>query len=101
VSAWASEEGIALGQVATEAKSNEIKAIPELLQQIDLTNSLVTIDAMGCQKEVTGESRRALVRKGVSRSERTSPLGQCTDRPLCGRLRDYRPLDGTPIDRVD
>ena len=37
VSAWASEEGIALGQVATEAKSNEITAIPELLQQIDLT----------------------------------------------------------------
>jgi predicted transposase YbfD/YdcC len=52
VSAWASEEGIALGQVATEEKSNEITAIPLLLQQIDLTNSLVTIDAMGCQKEI-------------------------------------------------
>jgi len=55
VSAWASEEGIALGQVATEAKSNEITAIPELLQQIDLINSLVTIDAMGCQKEIAKE----------------------------------------------
>jgi predicted transposase YbfD/YdcC len=52
VSAWASEEGIALGQVATEEKSNEITAIPVLLQQFDLTNSLVTIDAMGCQKEI-------------------------------------------------
>jgi len=52
VSAWASEEGIALGQVATEEKSNEITAIPLLLKQIDLTNSLVTIDAMGCQKEI-------------------------------------------------
>lgn len=52
VSAWASEEGIALGQVATEAKSNEITAIPQLLKQIDLTNSLITIDAMGCQKEI-------------------------------------------------
>ncbi|WP_397568819.1 ISAs1 family transposase [Schlesneria sp. T3-172] len=52
VSAWASEEGIALGQVATEAKSNEITAIPELLRQIGLTNSLITIDAMGCQKEI-------------------------------------------------
>jgi predicted transposase YbfD/YdcC len=52
VSAWASEEGIALGQVATEEKSNEITAIPQLLQQIDLTNSLITIDAMGCQKEI-------------------------------------------------
>ena len=52
VSAWASEEGIALGQVATEEKSNEITAIPQLLEQIDLTDTLITIDAMGCQKEI-------------------------------------------------
>jgi predicted transposase YbfD/YdcC len=52
VSAWASEEGIALGQVATEAKSNEITAIPELLGQIELKGTVVTIDAMGCQKEI-------------------------------------------------
>jgi predicted transposase YbfD/YdcC len=52
VSAWASEEGIALGQVATEAKSNEITAIPELLKRIELKDSLITIDAMGCQKEI-------------------------------------------------
>ena len=52
VSAWAAEEGIALGQVATEEKSNEITAIPQLLEQIDLANSLITIDAMGCQKEI-------------------------------------------------
>src|SRR4051794_2464741 len=52
VSAWASEEGIALGQVATEEKSNEITAIPLLLEHIDLTNAVITIDAMGCQKEI-------------------------------------------------
>lgn len=52
VSAWASEEGIALGQVATEEKSNEITAIPRLLEQIDLTNALITIDALGCPKEI-------------------------------------------------
>lgn len=52
VSAWASEEGIALGQVATEEKSNEITAIPQLLKQIELTNTLITIDAMGCQKDI-------------------------------------------------
>ncbi len=52
VSAWASEEGIALGQVATEEKSNEITAIPQLLKQIELADSLITIDAMGCQKEI-------------------------------------------------
>jgi len=52
VSAWASEEGLALGQIATEEKSNEITAIPQLLDQIDLANALITIDAMGCQKEI-------------------------------------------------
>jgi predicted transposase YbfD/YdcC len=52
VSAWASEEGIALGQVATEARSDEITAIPLLLEQIDLTGTLITIDAMGCQKDI-------------------------------------------------
>ena len=52
VSAWASEEGIALGQVATDAKSNEITAIPLLLDQLCLTDTLITIDAMGCQKDI-------------------------------------------------
>jgi predicted transposase YbfD/YdcC len=52
VSAWASEQGIALGQVATDAKSNEITAIPQLLEQIDLAGTLITIDAMGCQKDI-------------------------------------------------
>ena len=50
VSAWASEEGICLGQVATEA--NEITAIPQVLAQIDLSKAIITIDAMGCQKEI-------------------------------------------------
>src|SRR4051812_28208220 len=52
VSAWATEQGIALGQVATDAKSNEITAIPQLLGQLDLAGALITIDAMGCQKEI-------------------------------------------------
>jgi predicted transposase YbfD/YdcC len=55
VSAWASEEGIALGQVATDVKSNEITAIPLLLEQLELTNTLVTIDAMGCQKGIASD----------------------------------------------
>ena len=52
VSAWASEQGIALGQLATAEKSNEITAIPQLLDQIDLKGAVVTIDAMGCQKAI-------------------------------------------------
>jgi len=55
VSAWASEEGIALGQVATDAKSNEITAIPLLLDRLHLKGTLVTIDAMGCQKEIVAK----------------------------------------------
>ena len=46
VSAWASEHGVALGQVASEEKSNEITAIPRLLKQIELRKTLITIDAM-------------------------------------------------------
>ena len=52
VSAWASGEGIALGQVATEEKSNEITTIPLLLEQINLVDTIITIDAMGCQKDI-------------------------------------------------
>jgi predicted transposase YbfD/YdcC len=53
VSAWASANHLLLGQVAVDAKSNEITAIPELLQLLDLHGALVTIDAMGCQKKIT------------------------------------------------
>jgi predicted transposase YbfD/YdcC len=52
VSAWSSKNGIVLGQVETEAKSNEITAIPELLKILDIKGSIVTIDAMGCQTEI-------------------------------------------------
>ena len=52
VNAWAVHHGLVLGQVKTEAKSNEIKAIPELLRLLDVKGSVVTIDAMGCQKEI-------------------------------------------------
>ena len=52
VRAWAREEGIALGQVATDQKSNEITAIPQLLEQIELPPTLITSDAMGCQKAI-------------------------------------------------
>ncbi|MCP4606424.1 MAG: ISAs1 family transposase [Proteobacteria bacterium] len=48
VSAWAAENRIVLGQVKTEEKSNEITAIPELLEVLDISGCIVTIDAMGC-----------------------------------------------------
>ena len=52
VSAWASENRITLGQVKTSEKSNEITAIPELLKLLDINGCIVTIDAMGCQKDI-------------------------------------------------
>jgi predicted transposase YbfD/YdcC len=52
VSEWAGQTGITLGQRAVEAKSNEITAMPELLQLLDLHEKIVTTDAMGCQKEI-------------------------------------------------
>ena len=52
VSAWSVENGVSLGQLATEEKSNEITAIPELLTNIDVSGAIVTIDAAGCQKKI-------------------------------------------------
>jgi len=53
VSAWAHELGLTLAQVRTEDKSNEITAIPELLEALLLKGAVVTIDAMGCQQGIT------------------------------------------------
>lgn len=52
VSAWCDEDGFCLGQVAVEEKSNEIKAIPELLNKINIKGQIITIDAMGTQTEI-------------------------------------------------
>jgi predicted transposase YbfD/YdcC len=52
VNAWVLENNLVLGQVATEAKSNEITAIPELLALLEIRGAIVSIDAMGCQKEI-------------------------------------------------
>jgi len=55
VSAWASANSVCLGQLATDAKSNEITAIPKLLELLDLVGATVTIDAMGCQKDIAAK----------------------------------------------
>src|SRR5712691_5349743 len=52
VSAWAAAQGLCLGQVKTDAKSNEITAIPKLLDVLALAGRIVTIDAMGCQTAI-------------------------------------------------
>jgi predicted transposase YbfD/YdcC len=57
VSAWAGDEEIVLGQGAVEEKSNEITAIPKLLDLLDIKGATVTIDAMGCQREIAEKIR--------------------------------------------
>lgn len=61
VSAWASENGLALGQVKVDEKSNEITAIPKLLEMIDVKGRIITTDAMGCQKDIV---KRIIDKKG-------------------------------------
>jgi len=55
VSAWASENNMVLGQVKTNEKSNEITAIPKLLDILELQDTIVTIDAMGCQEDIANK----------------------------------------------
>lgn len=57
VSAWACQNGMVLGQQKTDSKSNEITAIPELLEILELKGCIVTLDAMGCQREVAKKIR--------------------------------------------
>jgi predicted transposase YbfD/YdcC len=95
VHAWAVGEGILLGQLATEEKSNEITAIPELLDVIDVKGAVVTIDAMGCQRAiaekivagggdyllVVKENQPSLlnaVQEVVGRAGRLAPSAECS-----------------------
>ena len=69
VSAWACEHQLVLGQLKVEEKSNEITAIPALLELLELTGSMITIDAMGTQKEIAqqiidGQADYVLTLKG-------------------------------------
>ena len=55
VSAWAADNGLVLGQIKVDEKSNEITAVPKLLRVLELNGGIVTIDAMGCQKKIAKE----------------------------------------------
>jgi predicted transposase YbfD/YdcC len=59
VSAWAQENNLVLGQLKVEDKSNEITAVPELLRVLELSGCIVTLDAMGCQKNTAKEIKEA------------------------------------------
>jgi predicted transposase YbfD/YdcC len=80
VSAWATENKLSLGQVVVDEKSNEITAIPELLRVLELSGAVVTIDAMGCQKEIAD-----LIREGGGDYVLAVKQNQPT---LCGQVEE-------------
>ena len=55
ISAWSSQQRLVLGQCKVANKSNEITAIPQLLQLLELHGAVVTIDAMGCQRTIAAQ----------------------------------------------
>ena len=55
VSAWGCEQRMVLGQIATDAKSNEITAVPKLLRMLSLKNTIVTVDALNCQRAIAAQ----------------------------------------------
>ena len=100
VSAWATANHISLGQVVVDAKSNEITAIPKLLEMLEISGCLVTIDAMGCQTEIAqkivdgGGGLRA-GREGKP-TDAAQGIEDVLRRSLGGRLR---PHEGASLSR--
>jgi predicted transposase YbfD/YdcC len=92
ISAWSSANGLVFGQLATEAKSNEITAIPKLLELLDLRGAVVSIDAMGCQKEIA----RPIVENGGdylfslkgNQSTMHEEVAWWLDHAIAGQLRE-------------
>lgn len=72
VSAWCSKNNLVLGQVKTEEKSNEITAILELLDLLFIKGGIVTIDAMGCQKDISRKIIEESILYSVSKRKQSS-----------------------------
>jgi predicted transposase YbfD/YdcC len=103
VSAWATQARLSLGQVAVDGKSNEITAIPRLLELLDLHGALVTIDAIGCQKEIAqkivrGGGDYVLVVKG-NQERLLHDIQETVARALDGELPAARVRQSATTDR--
>lgn len=98
VGAWATENRLLLGGIETEDKSNEIKAIPELIRLLDLKGCIVTIDAAGCQREIAS----AIVDQGADYvlSLKANQGGLCAEvKTLFDRLRLSREETNGVVER--
>ena len=93
VSAWGADNGVVFGQLATDAKSNEITAIPQLLRMLELKGLIVTIDAMGCQKQIAAQitAQNGEYVLGVKANQPTL-LADIQDTFRWARQRDFRGL---------
>ena len=98
VSAWATKQGMTLGQVAVDTKSNEITAIPKLLEILELKGAIVSIDAMGCQKDIAKKViNRVTMSLNVAIHPGSPPRFSC----LRDRVRIVRPPhQGGPLARA-
>jgi predicted transposase YbfD/YdcC len=94
VSAWACEQGLVLGQVGTAEKSNEIEAIPRLLNMIAIENSIVTIDAMGCQKAIARQIRHQKADYILTLKDNHPSLAYVAQYAM--KLAESKTFEGTP-----
>lgn len=94
VSAWASEQGLLLGQVSTREKSNEIEAIPRLLKMVDLDNSIVTLDAMGCQRAIATDIRQQKADYILALKDNHPSLSQMVHTAIT--IAERKTFSGTP-----
>jgi predicted transposase YbfD/YdcC len=100
VSAFATANGICLAQQAVDSKSNEITAIPELLKLLDLKGALVTIDAMGCQKEIAADIVNAGADYVLTVKENQERLHEDLQKTLAPILQGNSTPETTTTDRL-
>jgi predicted transposase YbfD/YdcC len=98
VSAWVAENSIVLGQLKTDDKSNEITAIPELIKSLALQGSIVTIDAMGCQKKITetiiNEKADYIIQVKSNQPNLHNNISLFFQDPANGPFDSYESIDG-------
>ena len=102
VSAWATANRVVLGQVATEAKSNEITAIPQLLQWLTLEGCIVTIDAMGCQTKIA----KQIIAQGGDyvlslKGNQETLAAEVEEAFIDADARDYKDVDSEFLETVE
>ena len=102
ISAWASKQQLVLGQTATDAKSNEITAVPELLDMLDVAGCIVTADAMSCQKTIVAKIAEKQADYAIGLKDNQPMLRKATEEYFEAFLNDpklYR--DVTKIETID